>query len=329
MAAGKHASSAPHEIYATSFAPLQQGYALWIPEPQAHGEPQIGDVGFFVDGAFHRLFNIDTSDPSKQVTTWPVAFPDNHTLPLDSLQTWSTPRILIPKAYRTHGVDSVATSGGASVAVGGANVGLSAKYSCTESHGAVLLLKSDADRVQLYNNKLVKTYIMRHHSRWVAYARDTLHLGVKEEDIVFICGTIKTKADWASATFNSTTRSCSCSLSGGGAALANVNVGCSHTASAASPDMERQGEYYIRKTGHPPLGKRKKDQSIFLLCYKMRRWMGVLKNMSAAADYYKDPSWRGWRRSAQKGAVSVDVEEYYPDEEECVVRLVSYRAAIA
>ena len=49
---------------------LHYGYALWHPEPHRSGEPQIGDVGYTREGAFIRLFNLNTSKPEHQVTFW-------------------------------------------------------------------------------------------------------------------------------------------------------------------------------------------------------------------------------------------------------------------
>ncbi|EKM58787.1 uncharacterized protein PHACADRAFT_191123, partial [Phanerochaete carnosa HHB-10118-sp] len=62
--------SAPDEIYASSLQTLHLGHALWYPEPHESGEPQIGDVGFMFEGAFIRLFNLDTSAAEKKVTFW-------------------------------------------------------------------------------------------------------------------------------------------------------------------------------------------------------------------------------------------------------------------
>lgn len=44
----------PHQIYADSMEVVGMGQPLWVPE---HVEILIGDVGFIVEGRFHRLFN--------------------------------------------------------------------------------------------------------------------------------------------------------------------------------------------------------------------------------------------------------------------------------
>lgn len=66
--------TSPYVIYPSCLFCLDLGYALWYPEPHKTGEPQIGDVGYMKEGAFIRLFNINTSQPEHQVTFWKRPF---------------------------------------------------------------------------------------------------------------------------------------------------------------------------------------------------------------------------------------------------------------
>ncbi|EKM58886.1 uncharacterized protein PHACADRAFT_248998 [Phanerochaete carnosa HHB-10118-sp] len=98
--------SAPDEIYSSSLETLHLGRALWYPEPHATGEPQIGDVGYIREGAFIRLFNVDTSAPEKKVTFWPISFEDIEPLPPHVLQIDPRRRPLAPDHYCSHGVEA-------------------------------------------------------------------------------------------------------------------------------------------------------------------------------------------------------------------------------
>lgn len=53
------------DIYARSLRHLKFGIPLWYPEPQDHGETQIGDVGFLQLGCFYRLFNVLNPDMDR------------------------------------------------------------------------------------------------------------------------------------------------------------------------------------------------------------------------------------------------------------------------
>ncbi|GJE94274.1 hypothetical protein PsYK624_104430 [Phanerochaete sordida] len=315
-------SSAPHEIYASSFAPLQHGYALWAPEPQKHGEPQIGDVGFFVDGGFHRLFSLDMRDSSKKVTTRPIPFNPTEPLPPELLETYTTARKLVAKAHCTYGVKATETSGHVDVGVGSGSAGLSAKYACVAAQGAALDLQSAADAETLYRNTLIKAYILRNHVFWVAYARETLHLDVKAEDIVFISGAVKARADWAVMAFSNTLKSHHGSIGGHVAGVAGFAVSRSHTFSVAGAEMERYGEQYVQGGSNGQRAEGNRDQSIFLERYRVKKWLGVLKTMSAGAGYHQPPG--GSRNPEYNGTQAASrVPSNMPDEMEHVVKVGS------
>lgn len=99
-------SSAPDDIYSSSLETLHLGRALWYPEPHVTGEPQIGDVGYIREGAFVRLFNLDTSVPEKKVTFWPTPFESIEPLPVHVFQIDSRRRPLAPDHYCSHGVET-------------------------------------------------------------------------------------------------------------------------------------------------------------------------------------------------------------------------------
>lgn len=94
----------PSEVYASSLFPTNEGYALWYPEPHESGEVQIGDVGYIVDGAFIRLFNV-ADDKELKIAGWPhKAFPNPEVLSSDAMMRDVRDRPLMPGSYRSDGV---------------------------------------------------------------------------------------------------------------------------------------------------------------------------------------------------------------------------------
>jgi hypothetical protein len=60
----------PCNIYREQLIPLDQGHALWEPNPVEglYDRVTIGDVGYVMDGFFHRMFNVTLpwDNPSNQ-----------------------------------------------------------------------------------------------------------------------------------------------------------------------------------------------------------------------------------------------------------------------
>ena len=104
-------SSAPDIVYPSSLATLYQGYALWYPEPHVTGEAQIGDVGYIREGAFIRLFNLNSSRPEHQVTFWGGTFEPSAPLPPGVFDRLDKRRSLPADHYRSHGVERLNISG--------------------------------------------------------------------------------------------------------------------------------------------------------------------------------------------------------------------------
>ncbi|EKM58798.1 uncharacterized protein PHACADRAFT_191130 [Phanerochaete carnosa HHB-10118-sp] len=144
-------------------------HALWYPEPHESGEPQIGDAGFVHEGAFIRLFNLDTSTSEKEVKFWEPPFEIIEPLPRGVLKIDRRQRPLVPDQYCSHGVESRQMTAGANV-----TATLTAKYTCKVAQGAILELKSDAVAETLFENQALEKYIVRNHDIWYGYATDTL-----------------------------------------------------------------------------------------------------------------------------------------------------------
>ena len=108
-------SDAPDVVYPSSLSTLYQGHALWYPELHETGELQIGDVGYMSEGAFIRLFNLNSSTSERQVTFWDPPF--KPTIPLDPgvFKPLDKRKALDPGHYLSHGVHQLTLGGGLDV----------------------------------------------------------------------------------------------------------------------------------------------------------------------------------------------------------------------
>ena len=96
--------------YANDLSNLNEGYALWIPEPHMSGEVRIGDVGFVNKrGAFMRLLNVREQHPQYEeykVTWWPRLATDMEQLQESRVRIDKTLNPLAPKRkYLSRGVE--------------------------------------------------------------------------------------------------------------------------------------------------------------------------------------------------------------------------------
>ena len=108
-------STAPDVVYPSSLSVLCQGHALWYPEPHVTGEAQIGDVGFVREGAFIRIFNLNSSRPEHKVTFWGSTFEPTTPPPPGVFDRLDTRRSLPPDHYHSSGVERVEMSGSVEV----------------------------------------------------------------------------------------------------------------------------------------------------------------------------------------------------------------------
>ena len=75
------------DVYAEQLFPMTYGHALWYPQPDeltGHQPIEIGDVGYIMDGAFVRLFNVTRPLPDSNDSEAGVAdldsLPDSYEL---------------------------------------------------------------------------------------------------------------------------------------------------------------------------------------------------------------------------------------------------------
>jgi hypothetical protein len=67
---------AAYESYAHALITRGHGHPVWQPDPGEYAPVELGDVGYFLEGAFVKLFNA-----SKDIHSWSnrLGLPEGHT----------------------------------------------------------------------------------------------------------------------------------------------------------------------------------------------------------------------------------------------------------
>ena len=156
-----------------------------------------------------------------------------------------------------------------SEAVASASVGL--RYRCTDDSGAFLFLKQPAHKTFLDCKLSIINYMKTHLDSWCEFANETLGIGLKDKDLIFVSGFTKTTV-WAEAAFSDHNRSSefviaggcfvpsvsgefSVSIADGSIPLLESRYGPPERVSMWKDDVAQEYQY---------------DQSIFLNYYKMK-----------------------------------------------------------
>ncbi|GJE94291.1 WD40 repeat domain-containing protein [Phanerochaete sordida] len=279
-------SRAAHKIYQTSLAELGYGCPLWYPEPHITGEPHIGDVGYVREGAFVRLFNLNSTIAKHSVQHWPTAYKIEPSLPEDVFTLDKRNAPMGPGRFPSRGVEEIELKG---ELMGGSSTGsaaLSASYACREVQGALLVLKSRAYAESLYDNNALEEYMIREHDNWYTYAKEKLRHRVDQEDIVLVSGWIKAPDDWATAAFSTLSSRNQLAVKGRIAQLFGLSLSRSRHKSYSGPPMERSGERYPKEAG----SNAPKDQCVFVKRYKIKKRLGIVRIMVAGAGSHNLPS---------------------------------------
>ncbi|EKM58906.1 uncharacterized protein PHACADRAFT_191217 [Phanerochaete carnosa HHB-10118-sp] len=269
------------DIYSSSLQMLHLGHALWYPEPHESGKPQIGDVGVIHEGAFIRLFNLDTSTLEKKVTFWNPQFENAEPLPPGVPKIDRRHQPFAPGQYCSHGVESEQQHT-SSNRMADANVSptFAANYTCKAAQGAILSLKSEAhvETVLELGNGILENYIAQHHN-------------------------VKTEADWAVAAFCNVSTSSSASVEDDARSIAEVRVGWSQSRSVTGPRMQRHGQYYLPDASLLRPAEPTRDQCVLLKRCKLRKRLGILKIFVGAGHRRHPDVGKGRGGSGDEGLV--------------------------
>ncbi|KAI0640643.1 WD40-repeat-containing domain protein [Trametes meyenii] len=299
-----------YNVYAQQLFPKGFGYPLWHPEHTKHGEIQLGDVGYYREGAFFRLFNALTpkDDPSQKTFGVPEGFEPFHVHPYLLNDTQD----VIKAHVHSTSVTSLDFSGNAGTQLEALGAGI--KYTCQREHGAFVFVQPSADRAQMHPARSFVQYMRTTHESWYRFAVDNLDLDIQREELLFVAGVVKTD-DWGLGAFlrhgsggevafqtnlgpfaqgsfsfsrqsastglvDWRTKPASASLSPT-LSMVSPSVSTSEdTASVASSSaVSHRSSITLKRTRSGP----RKDQSLFLNYYKMKRRLWRNRVIKAAA----------------------------------------------
>ncbi|TBU44308.1 hypothetical protein BD309DRAFT_42643 [Dichomitus squalens] len=259
------------DIYAEQLFTLGYGHPLWVPEPCVEsGEICIGDVGYLRAGGFRFIFSSmkEQDHPRNTRIGVPQGFqpfrPPGH-------QLVRRPNEIMQGQLHSANLRSTSLSGGVSVDAPATSGNAILRYHCSDSSGAILLLKR-AGHYELLDCRLhIKTYMLEHISRWHEFANGDLGIGLQEKEILFVSGFIKT-TEWAAAAFRSGGSNGELSISGGFLPLASVSgeFSVSMTRCDSPAVFYRSGPTRSETERLTSEDVAASDQCIFLHYYKMK-----------------------------------------------------------
>ncbi|RDX46028.1 YVTN repeat-like/Quino protein amine dehydrogenase [Lentinus brumalis] len=191
--------TSPWDIYAEELFPICYGHPLWIPEPNQR-EVEIGDVGWIQDGEFCALFNAmkPQNDPVNVDKGVPLDFKIFSPIrPYMLTGNKITQNRVYSRSIHTRGAEGEVKGGTVPISAGGGF-----KFQTKSESGAFVLLEPPGKSKELRSKRHIVDYMHDNHASWLEFANasDSFGLDLNEQDIIFICGTIKT-TKWAVAAF--------------------------------------------------------------------------------------------------------------------------------
>ncbi|RPD70200.1 WD40 repeat-like protein [Lentinus tigrinus ALCF2SS1-7] len=297
-------TSFPWDIYAKELLPAGYGHPLWMPEPNER-EIELGDVGWLSEGAFHALFNSMKSDDDP--VNLDQGVPSNFT-------TFNPQNLFVIRGEKlvqnivcSQSIQTTDAQGsvGAGAIAPPVSVGAGIKFQSNTDSGAFVLLDAPAENKDIKSKRHIINYMRDNLESWLEFANSTNSWGLdlKEQDIIFVCGTTKTRR-WAVASFQgSTYRKKQGYVSGEFGPFANAGLSISisdqilpsshyrhgprppRTVPPGGPSLTYPG-YSQPSPPHPP------NQTIFVHYYKMKRrafWWPYKEPMQAAGGPHQLP----------------------------------------
>ena len=199
----------------------------------------------------------------------------------------------------------------------------------TNDSGALLALDPPGMSRQLESRLSIVAYMREHIDNWLALANKGWGLDLKEQDLIFVSGTMKTKR-WMVTAYKGITecQEGAASLECGGSASAKFSISLSNqilpgTHYRIGPHQQSYGATASGSPSSEVVQSGEQDQCIFIHYYKMRKRLWRLREpMRAAAGPHDLP--HGPRDPDAVEGMVVDDDDLSEDHPECTtVELVS------
>ena len=189
----------------------------------------------------------------------------------------------------------------------------------------MLVLKNDAHREVLHPCRDLTRYILRNHAGWHQFACNVCRLDLKSQDIVFVCGWVKT-AEWALAAATHRARDGEIAFGGDFGVGGQASFSVSATKEVSMSWEHRRGP----KDTEGEEGKEGKfDQCVFLHYYKVKHRPffvpKVLRGATEEEHSSRSSSPNGSDHMAfgeDEGALSKDVQPF--ESEKAQVEMVPH-----
>lgn len=139
------------------------------------------------------------------------------------------------------------------------------RFKCADEQGAVLVLQEDGAREALHPSKDLIQYIVCNHESWHRFAQDVFRLDIRESNILFVSGCIKTGA-WALAAATHRAREGELVFGGTFGTLGQATFSVSAEEQITMSVEHRCGPKSLKGDAED-----KRDQCVFLHYYKVKR----------------------------------------------------------
>ena len=178
-----------------------------------------------------------------------------------------------------------------------ASAGGSFSFKCTDNQGALLMFSPAAYSTEIRSKRHIINYMREHFARWMQFS-EKYGLDLKEHEILFVCGMTKT-ARWAVAAFQGNYKRKQGLISADLGSAGGLNMSVSISNQSLPQTHRKVGPNRTGSTNAPLLtgpdgegsavAEEPTDQCIFIHYYQMKRRLGWLRVVKAAAGPHELP----------------------------------------
>ncbi|KAI0759247.1 WD40-repeat-containing domain protein [Trametes elegans] len=298
-----------HEVYSQQLFTAGHGYPLWDAEPEDKKyEIEVGTVGRIDSGKFWLLFNAmkPADDPYQKhgVPSHFELFAPQNTMPQGPWNRIKT-NLLESNTVQKRDISASASVDSPDGLIFSARMGF--KFTCSDNAGAFLMLEPPGMAYIFKNKRHIVRHMRDNFSHWVEFANTERGMMLKQEEIFFVHGVIKTTR-WAAGAFHG-----NCKNKEGSVDINAVGAGGLAFSMAFNTEEATRREYNYGPTqprvsfdttsSHaieagtsesqaavPSSPLPRCNQCIFINYYKAkRRWLFGMRHMEAAAGPHELP----------------------------------------